>query len=103
MFRQLFLGNGWADCIEILYAVGDPLVTAYAVITGGVSLHVLTCRGAPTPRLCISETAWPIVFKFGMWVGGHQLSAFHKSLVEYICTCARAHPFPINVPLAVTR
>ena len=47
MFRLLFLGNGWADCIEIWYAVGDPLVTAYAVITGGVSLHVLTCRGTP--------------------------------------------------------
>ena len=53
MFRLLFLGNGWADCIEIWYAVGDPLVTAYAVITGGVSLHVLTCRGTPhTAPLC---------------------------------------------------
>ena len=49
MFRLLFLGNGWADCIEIWYAVGDPLVTAYAVITSGVSLHVLTCRGTPPP------------------------------------------------------
>ena len=68
MFRLLFLGNGWADCIQIWHAVGDPLVTAYAVITGGVSLHVLTCRGTPTPHLCISETAWPIVFKFGMWL-----------------------------------
>ena len=47
IFRLLFLGNGWADCIEICYAVGNPLVTAYAVITGGVSLHVLTCRGTP--------------------------------------------------------
>ena len=47
MFRSLFLGNGWADYIEIWYAVGDPLVTAYAVITGGVYLHVLTCRGTP--------------------------------------------------------
>ena len=43
MFRLLLLGNGWADCIEIWYAVGDPLVTAYAVITGEVSLHVRTC------------------------------------------------------------
>ena len=79
MFRLLYLGNGWADCVEIWHALGDPLVTAYAVVTGGVSLHVHTCRDAPTPRFCISETAWPIVFKFGMWVGGHLLSAFHKS------------------------
>ena len=42
MFRLPLLGNGWADCIEIWYALGDPLVTAYAVVTGGVSLHVRT-------------------------------------------------------------
>ena len=65
MFRLLFLGNGWADCVEIWHAVGDPLVTAYAVITGGVSLHVRTRRDTPTPRFCISETARPIAFKFG--------------------------------------
>ena len=45
MFRLLFLGNGWADCVEIWYALGNPLATAYAVVT--------------------------IVFKFGMWAGGH--------------------------------
>ena len=71
MFRLLFLGNGWTDFVEIWYALGNPLVTAYAVVTDGVSLHVRTCRDAPTPRFCISETAWSIVFKFGMWVGGH--------------------------------
>ena len=71
MFHLLFLGNGWADCVEIWHAVEDQLVTAYAVITGGVSLHVRTCRDTPTPRFCISETARPIVFKFGMGVGGH--------------------------------
>ena len=71
MFRLLYLGNGWADCVEICHALRDPLVTAYAVVTGGVSLHVRTCRDTLTPRFCISETAWPIVFKFGMWVGGH--------------------------------
>ena len=68
-FRLLFLGNGSADCVEILHAIGVPLVAAYAVVTGGVSLHVPTCRDTPTPRFCISETALPIVFKFGMWVG----------------------------------
>ena len=44
MFRLLFLGNGWADCVEIWHALGDPLVTAYAVVTGGVSLHVRTAQ-----------------------------------------------------------
>ena len=69
MFRVLFLGNGWADCVELWYALGDTLVTAYAVVTGEISLHVRTCRDIPKPRFCISGTAWPIVFKFGMWVG----------------------------------
>ena len=70
-FHLLFLGNGWADCAEILYALGGPLVTAYAVVTGEASLHVRTYRDTRTPRFCISETAWPIVFKFGMWAVGH--------------------------------
>ena len=42
MFRLPSLGNGWADCVEIWYALGDPLVTAYAAVTGGASLHVRT-------------------------------------------------------------
>ena len=87
MFRLPSLGNGWAYCVKIWYAVGARLVTAYAAITGGVSLHVRTCR----PRFCISGTAWPIGFSFGVWVGGHELGAKHKSWVEYLCTCARAH------------
>ena len=86
MFRLLFLGNGWADCVEIWYALGNSLVTAYAVVTGGVSLHVRTC----TPRFCISQTARPIVFKIGVWVSSHYLSAFQKSWAGYLCTCARA-------------
>ena len=57
MFRLLYLSNGWADCVEIWHALGDPLVTAYAVVTGGVSLHVRTCRDAPTPRLALSLSA----------------------------------------------
>ena len=64
MLRLLYLGNGWADCVEIWHALGDPLVTSYAVV-------VRTCRDTLTPRFCISETVWPIVFKFGMWVGDH--------------------------------
>ena len=62
MFRLPLLSNGWADCVEIWYALGDPLVTAYAVVTGAVSLHVRTC----TPRFCISGTARPIGFNFGV-------------------------------------
>ena len=83
----LFLGNGWADCVEIWYALGNPLVTAYAVVTDGVSLHVRTC----TPRFCISRTARPIEFNFGVRVRGHELGAYHMSWVGYLCTCARAH------------
>ena len=71
MFRLLLLGNGWADCVESWYALGDPLVTAYAVVTGGLSLHVRTCMDTPTPRFCISKMARLIVFKFGIGVGGH--------------------------------
>ena len=44
IFCLLLLGNGWADCAEIVYTLGAQLVTAYAEVTGG---------------------------KFGMWVGGH--------------------------------
>ena len=95
MFRLLFLGNGWADCVEIWYALGNPLVTAYAVVTDGVPLHVRTC----TPRFCISQTARPIVFKFGVWVSSHYLSAFHKSWVGYLCTCARADRASISQEL----
>ena len=57
IFRLLFLGNRCADCAEILCAIGAPLVTAYGVVTGGISLHVRTCRDTPTQRFCISETA----------------------------------------------
>ena len=92
MFRLLLLGNGWADCVEICYALGNPLVTAYAVVTGGVSLHVRTCA----PRFGISGTARPIMIKFGVWVWSYYLSALHKSLVGYPCTCTRAHPISVS-------
>ena len=38
---------------------------------GVVSLHVRTCG----PRFCISGTARPIVFNFGVLVGDHELGA----------------------------
>ena len=100
----LYLRNGSADCVQIWCVGLESLLKCFTQVIGGVlggvSLHVRTCRDTPTPRFCISETSWSIVFKFGMWVGGHKLSAFHKSLVECICTCA---PLSINVQLTVTR
>ena len=38
MFPLLFLDNDWADCVDIWCALGDPLVTAYTVVTDGVYL-----------------------------------------------------------------
>ena len=41
------------------------------LVTGGISLHVRTCR----TRFCISGTARPIGFNFGVGVGSHELGA----------------------------
>ena len=60
MFRLLYLGNGWADCVEIWHALGDPLVTAYAIVTGGVSLHVRTCRDTTRIRDVTLKYDWYI-------------------------------------------
>ena len=50
--------------------------------------YLCTCVPTCTPRFCISRTAWPIVFKFGVWVGGHYRSAFRKSWVGCrVVTC----------------
>ena len=87
MFRLLFLGNGWADFAEIWYALGNPLVTAYAAVTDEVSPHVRTCR----PRFCISGTAWPIEFNFGVWDSSPYLSPKCFPQVMGLCISARAH------------
>ena len=50
MFRLLYLDNGWADCVEIWHALGDPLVSAYAIVTGGVSARAHVQR-YPHPAL----------------------------------------------------
>ena len=63
----LYLRNGLADYVQIWCMGGGSLTTCFPQVAGRVSLHVRTC----TPRFCISETARPIVFKFGMWVWGH--------------------------------
>ena len=70
MFRLLFLGNGWTDCVEIWYALGvqiwcvgfEALPKCFPQVMGWVSLHVRTCK----PHFCISGTAWPIEFNFGV-------------------------------------
>ena len=46
----------------LLGILWNPLGTVYTAVTGGVPLHVRTC----TPHRCISETAWPIAFKFAV-------------------------------------
>ena len=101
MFRVLFLGNGMADCVETWYALGDPLVTAYAVVTGKVLLHVRTRAEIPPHRasvsrkrlgrLCSNLVCWLRVITkcLPQVMGGVYL---------HVRTCARAHPFSINVP-----
>ena len=39
MFRLPSLGNGWADRVEIWYALGDPLVTVDAIICTCAHAH----------------------------------------------------------------
>ena len=73
MFRLLLHRNGWTDCVKILYEIGVPLVAVHAIVMDTASLHVRTW----TPRFCISGTAWLIVFKFGVWVGGHYVLSTH--------------------------
>ena len=46
MFRLLYLGNGWTDCVEIWHALGDPLVTAYTIVT---DVYLCTCARAEIP------------------------------------------------------
>ena len=93
----LFLGNGWADCVEILHAIGVPLVTIYAVVTGGVSMHVRSCKDTPHgphsasvsqkwfDRLCSNLVCGLGVTKY--------IRAFHKSWAGWGIS-ARAHVHP---------
>ena len=55
MFRLLYLGNGWADCVETWHALGDPLVTAYAVVSGGVSARAHVQRYSHTALLYLGN------------------------------------------------
>ena len=104
MFRLLFLGNGWADCLEIWHALGDPLVTAYAVVTGGVCLHVRTRRDTPPHRTSVSQKRLDRLCSNLVRGLGVALAKCLPQVIGgvhlHVRTCA---PFPINVPLAVTR
>ena len=82
----LYLRNGSAVWVQFWCVSWGSWTRRLTQVKGGVSLHVRTCR----PHFCISGTARPIGFNFGVWDGGHELGASHKSLVGYLCTCARA-------------
>ena len=58
MLPLLLLGNGWANYVEIRYALGDPLTTAYAVVTGGVSARALQWGGNPYGNGYEVEMEW---------------------------------------------
>ena len=64
IFRLLYLGTGWVDCVAIWHALGDPLVTAYAI----KSRVGYLCTCARAPHLRISGSEWPIVLKFDVWL-----------------------------------
>ena len=86
MFRLLFLGNV-NDCVEIWYALGNPLATAYAVVTDGVSLPCARAHRAlyPTNGSAGYVQIW--------WVGFESskvLSASHGLGSLHVRTC-RAH------------
>ena len=80
--------NGWTDCVDIWYLCSYmPISYAFYKRHGW---NASTC----TPRFCISGTAWPIVFKFSVWVRAinYVLSTSHGWGAS-----ARAHvltPFP---------
>ena len=63
----LYLRIGLADWVQFWGVSWGSWTRCLTQVMGGLSLHVRTCR----PHFCISGSAWPIVFKFGMWVGGH--------------------------------
>ena len=92
MFRLPSLGNGCADSVEVWYALRDRLFTAYAAITGVVSLHVQTAflylRNGLTDCVQIYYVGWGSLSTcFPQVMGG----------VGHLCTCARAPPPPISV------
>ena len=66
MFRLPSLGNGWSDCIEIWYALGDPLVTANAAVTGGVSLTCARAHRASVSKEWLGRLGSILVCELGV-------------------------------------
>ena len=62
-----YLGNGWTDCAEFWFVVGDPLACRFTKVNGGVQVPVRKCA----PLFRISETALRIALKLGVWLEDH--------------------------------
>ena len=93
MFRPLYLGNGWADCVEIWHALGDPLVTAYTIVTGGVSLHVRTCSTTTYPHTALLYLGNGLADYVQIWyVGWGSLTKCLPQVIDevhlHVRTCA---------------
>ena len=88
----LYLRNGLADWVQFWCVSWGSWARCLPQVMDGVSLHVHTCR----PRFCISGTAWPIVFKFGMggWASLSTCFPQVRGGMGHLCTCARAPPSP---------
>ena len=107
MFRLLYLGNSWADCVEIVYALGDSLVTAYAVSSHGwgnsARAHV---QRYPHTALLYIGNGLAVCVQI-CYVGWGLLTKCLPQVINgvhlHVRTCARAHPFSINVLLSVAR
>ena len=41
-----YLGNGWADCAEILHVVRDPLARRFTKVDGELCTYTCTCARA---------------------------------------------------------
>ena len=111
MLRLLLLDNGWPDCVEIWHAIESHLVVVHALVVVPMQWsrlgYLRTCARAH--RASISqERLGRLCSNCGVWVRGHQLRAFHKSLVGFLCTCT-PHLFilgadwPIALKLFVAR
>ena len=60
----LYLGNGWADSVELWCVFRDPLAMRFTQTKCLEHLHVHTC----VPLLGTSGTAGRIALNFGLWV-----------------------------------
>ena len=93
MFRLLFLGNGWADCVENWHALGDPLCSYSLCSSHGwnISARAHVQRYTHTALLYLGNG---LVDCVQIWyVGWGSLSRCFPQVVGgvgHLCTCARA-------------